>query len=205
MPKIVDHEKQRHIVAQAALRVIQKFGLEQATVRNIAKEAGLSVGSMRHYFSTQVELFAFCMGLYAQRVQNRVAELTVEKPFLPDLKQLLLQFLPVNEERTKEIEVWFLFNAKVMIYPELKKVSEEMQNGLYRTAEFVIETLVESNLAKSGLDAALEAEKLYALVDGLAIHQLMQPGRLSPERLEYLLDQHLSSLCIREEESPRLS
>ncbi|WP_163855255.1 TetR/AcrR family transcriptional regulator [Paenibacillus elgii] len=203
MPKIVDHEKQRHIVAQAALRVIQKFGLEQATVRNIAKEAGLSVGSMRHYFSTQVELFAFCMDLYAQRVQNRVAELTVEKPFLPDLKQLLLQFLPVNEERTKEIEVWFLFNAKVMIYPELKKVSEEMQNGLYRTAEFVIETLVESNLAKSGLDAALEAEKLYALVDGLAIHQLMQPGRLSPERLEYLLDQHLSSLCIKEEESPR--
>ncbi|WP_281933391.1 TetR family transcriptional regulator C-terminal domain-containing protein [Paenibacillus tyrfis] len=181
MPKIVDHEKQRHIVAQA----------------------GLSVGSMRHYFSTQVELFAFCMDLYAQRVQNRVAELTVEKPFLPDLKQLLLQFLPVNEERTKEIEVWFLFNAKVMIYPELKKVSEEMQNGLYRTAEFVIETLVESNLAKSGLDAALEAEKLYALVDGLAIHQLMQPGRLSPERMEYLLDQHLSSLCIREEESPR--
>lgn len=203
MPKIVDHEKQRHIVAQAALRVIQKFGLEQATVRNIAKEAGLSVGSMRHYFSTQVELFAFCMDLYAQRVQKRVAELTVEKPFLPDLKQLLLQFLPVDEERTKEMEVWFLFNSKVMIYPELKKVNEEMQNGLYRTAEFVIETLVESNLAKSGLDAALEAEKLYALVDGLAIHQLMQPGRLSPERLEYLLNQHLSSLCIREEESPR--
>ncbi|WP_127486018.1 TetR/AcrR family transcriptional regulator [Paenibacillus ehimensis] len=203
MPKIVDHEKQRHIVAQAALKVIQKFGLEQATVRNIAKEAGLSVGSMRHYFSTQVELFAFCMGLYAQRVQKRVAALTVEKPFLPDLKQLLLQFLPVNEERTKEMEVWFLFNAKVMIYPELKKVSEEMQNGLYRIAEFVIETLVESNLAKPGLDAALEAEKLYALVDGLAIHQLMQPGRLSPDRLEYLLDQHLSSLCTREEESSR--
>ncbi|MDO3677156.1 TetR/AcrR family transcriptional regulator [Paenibacillus ehimensis] len=203
MPKIVDHEKQRHIVAQAALKVIQKFGLEQATVRNIAKEAGLSVGSMRHYFSTQVELFAFCMGLYAQRVQKRVAALTVEKPFLPDLKQLLLQFLPVNEERTKEMEVWYLFNAKVMIYPELRKVSEEMQNGLYRTAEFVIETLVESNLAKPGLDAALEAEKLYALVDGLAIHQLMQPGRLSPDRLEYLLDQHLSSLCTREEESSR--
>ncbi|MEC0212942.1 TetR/AcrR family transcriptional regulator [Paenibacillus ehimensis] len=203
MPKIVDHEKQRHIVAQAALKVIQKFGLEQATVRNIAKEAGLSVGSMRHYFSTQVELFAFCMGLYAQRVQKRVAALTVEKPFLPDLKQLLLQFLPVNEERTKEMEVWYLFNAKVMIYPELRKVSEEMQNGLYRTAEFVIETLVKSNLAKPGLDAALEAEKLYALVDGLAIHQLMQPGRLSPDRLEYLLDQHLSSLCTREEESSR--
>lgn len=203
MPKIVDHEKQRHIVAQAALKVIQKFGLEQATVRNIAKEAGLSVGSMRHYFSTQVELFAFCMGLYAQRVQKRVAALTVEKPFLPDLKQLLLQFLPVNEERTKEMEVWYLFNAKVMIYPELRKVSEEMQNGLYRIAEFVIETLVKSNLAKPGLDAALEAEKLYALVDGLAIHQLMQPGRLSPDRLEYLLDQHLSSLCTREEESSR--
>ncbi|MBB3069249.1 AcrR family transcriptional regulator [Paenibacillus baekrokdamisoli] len=195
MPKIVDHEKQRQIVAEAALRVIRKYGLEQATVRNIAKEAGLSVGSMRHYFCTQAELFAFCMSLFVQRVQNRVEAFSIEEPFLPDLKRLLLQFVPLDEERVMEMEVWFSFNAKVLIYPELKKISEAMQDGFYRAAGFVIEFLLTNNLAKSGLDTDLETEKLYALVDGLAIHQLMQPGRLTVERLEHILDQHLNLLC----------
>ncbi|GAA4834801.1 TetR/AcrR family transcriptional regulator [Paenibacillus vulneris] len=198
MPKIVDHEKQRHIVAQAALRVIRKYGLEQATVRNIAKEAGLSVGSMRHYFSTQAELFAFCMSIFVQRVQERVESLIIAKPFLPDLKQLIMQFLPMDEERTMEMEVWFLFNAKVFIYPELKHVSEEMQNGLYNASRFVIECLQTNNLAKPGLDADLETEKLYALVDGLAIHQMMRPARLTAGQVEHLLDHYLRSLCVKE-------
>ncbi|MDI5788287.1 TetR family transcriptional regulator [Bacillus licheniformis] len=30
--------------------MIHRDGLEQCTVRNVAKEAGLSAGSMRHYF-----------------------------------------------------------------------------------------------------------------------------------------------------------
>ncbi|BBH18778.1 hypothetical protein Back11_01230 [Paenibacillus baekrokdamisoli] len=94
-----------------------------------------------------------------------------------------------------EMEVWFSFNAKVLIYPELKKISEAMQDGFYRAAGFVIEFLLTNNLAKSGLDTDLETEKLYALVDGLAIHQLMQPGRLTVERLEHILDQHLNLLC----------
>jgi AcrR family transcriptional regulator len=48
MPKIVDHDKQRVLVAEAAWRIIRKNGMEQASVRNIAEEAGISVGSMRH-------------------------------------------------------------------------------------------------------------------------------------------------------------
>ena len=59
MPKIVDHDKQRQRVAEVALRVIQRGGLEKATVRNIAEEAELSVGSLRHYFTSQAELLAF--------------------------------------------------------------------------------------------------------------------------------------------------
>lgn len=198
MPKIVDHEKQRHIVAEAALRVIERSGLEQATVRNIAEEAGLSVGSMRHYFSTQVELFAFCMNLFVHRIQERIEAWDFEGPILLDLKRLLLQFLPVDKERIMEMEVWFSFNAKALIYPELKRLSEDMQDGLYKASKFVIDTLVEQKLIRPGLDPDLETEKLYALVDGLAVHQLMQPKRLTADRLEAIIDQHLASLCKNE-------
>ncbi|MNC82088.1 hypothetical protein D3C75_1354570 [compost metagenome] len=54
---------------------------------------------------------------------------------------------------------------------------------------------MEQKAAKPELDIDLEAEKLYALIDGLAMHQLMQPGRLSDERLEQMLEEHLLILC----------
>ncbi|ASA22795.1 TetR/AcrR family transcriptional regulator [Paenibacillus donghaensis] len=199
MPKIVDHAKQKHLVAEAALRIIRRSGLEQATVRNISKEAGLSVGSMRHYFSTQAELFAFCMNLFVQRVQSRVEALPSEGPVVPNLKLVLMQFVPVDEDRIMEMEVWLSFNAKALIFPELKRLSEEMQAGLQQASQFVIDTLLQQQLAKPGLDVELEVEKLNALVDGLAIHQLMHPGRLDAGRNESIIEQHLYSLCKVEE------
>ena len=68
MPKIVDHDKQRLLVAEAAWRVIRRDGMEQASVRKIAEEAGISPGSMRHYFSTQSELLLYAMTLVSDRV-----------------------------------------------------------------------------------------------------------------------------------------
>lgn len=195
MPKIVDHEKQRKMVAAAAIRVIRDHGLEHATVRNIAKEAGLSVGSMRHYFATQAELFAFCMNLFADRVQQRVEALQMNESVLQNMKNLLLQFLPLDEDRKIEMEVWFSFTAKVLVYPELKKLSDQMHQGMYMSAQFVIQELQTQGLADPDMDAGVETEKLYALIDGLAIHMLMQPERLTAERVEQVIEQHLNMLC----------
>ena len=63
MPKQVDHEKRRRQIAEATWRLISTEGIEQATVRKIAQEAGLSLGALRHYFATQDELLRFSMEL----------------------------------------------------------------------------------------------------------------------------------------------
>ncbi|GAA0835854.1 TetR/AcrR family transcriptional regulator [Paenibacillus glucanolyticus] len=198
MPKIVDHDKQREWVAEAALRVIQKGGLEKATVRNIAEEAGLSVGSMRHYFSSQAELLAFCMNLIIERIEKRLTSLSLKGPVFSDMKLVLMQFLPMDEDRTMEMEVWMSFVAKALIYPELRKINDEMYDGLTKACHFVIDSLVTHELAKPELDLEYEKERIYALVDGLAIHHIMRPQQLTQDKIEKIIDQHLQSLCIDE-------
>jgi len=197
MPKIVNHDTQRRLVAEAALNVIRRSGLEQATVRRIAEEAGLSVGSMRHYFSTQVELFAFCMNMFVERVEHRLETFELHGPLMEDLKRLLLQFLPVDEERTLEMEVWFAFHSKALVYPELRKLSSEIQDGIHKVSRFVVDEIVRNQLASPDLNIDLETEKLFALIDGLAMHRMMQPDRLPVERLEALVTSHLESLCAQ--------
>ncbi|MFC4776318.1 TetR/AcrR family transcriptional regulator [Paenibacillus sp. GCM10023252] len=195
MPKIVDHEKQKTLVAEAALRVIRRDGLEQASVRKIAVESGLSVGSMRHYFSSQAELFAFVMNLFLEQIEERLSRMDFSGPVLPAVNLLLQQFLPMDEERKLEMEVWLSFTTRALLAPELKGLSADMQDGLYRAANSAVDLLVKSELALPQLDHAFETERLYALIDGMALHHLMNAEKLPPERMKELLERHLSSLC----------
>lgn len=199
MPKIVDHEKRKRLVAEAAIRVIQRDGLDNATVRNVAAEAGLSVGSMRHYFSSQVELFAFCMNMFRQQVEERLSTIAFDKRILPSLLQLLMQFLPIDEDRRIEMEAWLSFTSKTLTHSELQHLSHELNDGIYHVTKLVIDQLLEKKLAKPELDYEMEVEKLYALLDGLALHLILHPQRLQAERVEHILEEHLQSLCISQE------
>lgn len=51
--KVVDAGVGRRELAEAVWRVILRDGVEGASVREVAAEAGLSSGSLKHYFGSQ--------------------------------------------------------------------------------------------------------------------------------------------------------
>ncbi|PZT52540.1 TetR/AcrR family transcriptional regulator [Paenibacillus silvae] len=196
MPKIVDHDKQRVLVAEAAWRVIRRDGMEQASVRNIAEEAGISVGSMRHYFSTQSELLLYAMNLVSERVTSRIQGMTFNGSPMDDMNRLLLEFMPNTDEKMAEMEVWYAFTAKSKTDPALKKLADTVYNDIRRAVEIVITSLMQLNLFKPDLNQELEIERLYALVDGLAIHAVLRPDQVHAKLMEEAIALHLASLCI---------
>lgn len=58
MPRLTPQtaEKRRHAILEAALRVTLERGLSQCTMENIAKEAGVAVGSLYTHFSGREEI-----------------------------------------------------------------------------------------------------------------------------------------------------
>ncbi|MDK8181812.1 TetR family transcriptional regulator C-terminal domain-containing protein [Paenibacillus sp. UMB4589-SE434] len=195
MPKIVDHNKQKEKLAEATWRVILRDGLERASVRNIALEAGISAGSMRHYFSTQSELLAFSMRLVSQRVKTRISSIQYTGELMEDIQQLLCEILPMDEERSAEMEVWFGFTAKALVDPTLHGLCSEVYDELRRVISSVMEALGKSDLLREGLDFEIETERLYAVIDGLAVHAVVMPSRLNPEMIRSVIAAHLRSLC----------
>ncbi|WP_404451084.1 TetR family transcriptional regulator [Virgibacillus necropolis] len=195
MPKIVDHEKRKIKIAEATWKVIVDEGLEQATVRKIAKVADMSVGSLRHYFSTQSELFAFSMKLVSDRVRNRAENKYYDGPPLESMQELLSEFLPIDEERRIEMEVWMVFSSKTLVDPNLKALSQEVYDEMHRASKMVVEGLIESGLASQALNKSLEIERLYALIDGMALHGILHPDRFSVEKMQTTLKYHLKALC----------
>ncbi|MEK3772967.1 TetR/AcrR family transcriptional regulator [Paenibacillus sp. FSL K6-4396] len=195
MPKIVDHDKQRVLVAEAAWRIIRRDGMEQASVRNIAEEAGVSVGSMRHYFSTQSELLRYAMNLVSERVSHRVQKMSFTGPPMHNMKCLLLEFLPNTEEKLAEMEVWYAFTARSKTDPTLKELANTVYDELRQAVGSVITYLIKLDLSRTDLDKELEIERLYALVDGLGIHTVLRPDQMNAKLMDDVLTLHLASLC----------
>ena len=197
MPKIIDHYKRKIKIAEATWKVIVDEGIEQATVRKIAKAAGLSVGALRHYFSTQSELLRFSMELVSDRVIQRVKKRKIsddQNPF-DFVTEGVCEVLPTNEERKVEMEVWLAFSAKVLVDTTLRELSNKVYTDMHQGLGNVIHALQLLNLAKEGLDFEMEVNRLHAIVDGMAMHHLLNPEQFTREKMIQTLKYHLQSLC----------
>ena len=76
VPKEVDHEARRRELADAACRVIGRYGLAGATLAQVAEESGWSIGSMRYYFPSKDELLASALWRVGERIDERIRRRT---------------------------------------------------------------------------------------------------------------------------------
>lgn len=191
MPRLVDHDVRRRQLAEAVWRVVTRDGIDAASVRGVAREAGASMGSLRHYFASQTALLAFAMRLVTDRVERRVSALLADGP--PSATALVHEALPLDSARQVENEVWIAFTARSLVDRTLRDLRAEAHAGLRALCRRAVEARCPGR-AGDGIDLAAEAERLHALVDGLALHAALDPDRATPARLVALVDRHLDEL-----------
>ncbi|WP_033661985.1 TetR/AcrR family transcriptional regulator [Salinispora vitiensis] len=211
MPKIVDPQQRRRAVADAVYAVVARCGLEGATLRNVASEAGLAVGSVRHYFTDHDELMIFAVQELGRRVGERVwahAErlLSGSTGSREDRRrrteELLAEFLPLDDVRRDEVVLRLTFSTAARTRPSLLKHTEAMQQTLH---ELVLRTL-QGAQASGGLPADLGVEvetiRLRALLDGLGLQAALFPRRFTSDLLREVLHHHLDELVAASERGP---
>jgi AcrR family transcriptional regulator len=194
MPRLVDHEQRRAQLAEAVWTVIRRDGLPRASVRNVAREAGLSMGSLRHFFATQSELLCFAMQLVGDRAQARIRAMEPAADPRRRAEQLLHQLVPLDDERRAEAEVWLAFTGHAQVDPQQRAIYQQIHDQLNGACSWAIRLLEDAGLTTRGLDVQLEASRLHALLDGLALHGVMRPSVVSPSQITAVIDRHLDSL-----------
>jgi AcrR family transcriptional regulator len=194
MPKIVDHDERRAEVLSAARRVIVRDGIDAATTRAIAKEAGYSNGVLAHYFADKDEILLSALRQSHQRIRDRLTRKVEGVTGLAALRELLLDNLPLDAERTQESRLEVSFWSRSLASERLAEV-QRAEAAELRAA--VRELLGQARAAgELRTDDNLDdlAEHLLALVDGLSLHLLLYPGRLTRVDLERLMLQALDRL-----------
>lgn len=194
MPKVVDPVERRRELVEAVLRVIRRDGLEQASVRNVAREAGLSMGSLRHYFASQSELMVFAFRTVIDRIESRLARLEPESDPRRRAERVLAELLPLDDERRAENELWLAFTSRAMVDPALGDLRDEGYDALRSGCRAILTDLSAAGLAPA--DVHTETERLHALLDGLAVHAAMRPDIHTAESLKAAIGRHLDALAI---------
>jgi AcrR family transcriptional regulator len=80
VPKQVDHAQRRRHIGEAVLRLIATRGLEAASLRNVAAEAGVSMGTVQHYFTSKQEMLDFAQRYNYERATVRIPQLIAALP-----------------------------------------------------------------------------------------------------------------------------
>ncbi|MCA1670722.1 MAG: TetR family transcriptional regulator C-terminal domain-containing protein [Actinobacteria bacterium] len=192
MPKQVDHEARRQRIADAVCRVAARQGLEGASLRHVAAEAGVSMGQVQHYFTTKDEMLLFAFHTLSARVERRL-QATVQALAQPPstralLRALLVAMVATDAEGRFEAPLWVAFLARAVVEPDL--AAPLRVGALVDFATDQLRAAQEAGEIPRSLDPELEATSLFALADGLMLRILLDPDHAATAlaAVDYQLD-----------------
>lgn len=197
MPKTVDHDERRALIADGLVRVAGRDGLHAVTMRSVAAESGVSVRLVQYYFQSKAGLMHFTLEHLEQQSNERWAARLSRLPSPPPprafVEEFLAEALPTDEQSRTFHLVWTSYALLAMTDSELaEQPFVEGPNRLERRLADVLIQAQRNGELDSELDAVSEAASLLTLSHGLGTSVLV--GQRTAESARVVLRYHLERL-----------
>jgi AcrR family transcriptional regulator len=184
-----DKEARRRDILDAARRLLERDGYERLNMRDVARGAGVSPGSVYNYFGSREELFAT---LYAERLEEFHAEIVPACAAATTPEQLFVEianrYLAMYRVFGRDVNVWALL-------VEAERLPAEIARPLVEAAERVMATIQDA-LARFAADRGIALSEagnsrlampfLWTTLTGLADHFTGMRHALHPYTWEEL-------------------
>ena len=186
MPKVVDHDQRRAELVAAAWTVIADEGIEAAPIRRIAEVAGCTTGRVTHYFDAKDEILVAALRRVHYAAGARMLDHLRTKQGTDALRAVLLDALPLDNQRSLEWRVWLAFWGRASTDAAL---IEEQQ---HRYAEWrqLLEAIITAIVGKrtTSTQVRLLVDLVAATIDGLGIQAVLEPSRFPAGHLAAAVD-----------------
>ena len=195
VPKRVDHQARRLAIAEAIFAVIGSRGLEAVSLRDVAAQAGVSMGAVQHYFDSKEEMLLFALGHMRDRALARMhAELAAigEPTARETTKAAARAMLPIGEQGRQEAIVAGAFYSVATVHPAYAGPLREGYQRLLAVSRQSLAAAAQAGELPASVDTEREAAMLFFLIQGLVGPVLI--GILSPAEALELLDHQLDRI-----------
>ena len=193
MPKIVNWDERRDEILAATWRVIARDGIAKATIRAIAREAHCSAGILAHYFDDKADILGSALMLSHRRVVARMDVRVAGRTGLYALGVIMLEALPLDDERDLEAQIEISFWGRALGNLELRTVQNAEFDRFARRLRAHLAEAREHGELRAGVDLDVAAHQLLVLIDGLSAQRVLYPGRVPALRQRQMLDALLDS------------
>ena len=198
MPKQVDHEARRREISEALWRIASTRGLAGVSLRDVAAQAGISLGQLQHYFTTKDEMLVFALDYIGQLAERRVRsriKAMADSPSPRDvLRATLMEMLPLDDKSRTGILVNIAYFVRALSDERLQVHAKEGIPALRSFFAEQISLAIQRGEVAPERDPEREAMLMISLVDGLTTYALLDV--LTPTDALKLVDYHLGNLFI---------
>ena len=171
--KEAERESRRKLVLEAALDLFAVKDFRSVTVREIAKQAGVSVGTIYNYYPTLTELFLDVFLKSAETMKAGLDEMSRSHP--PTLNELCrFHVLFLNENMT-----FYQMMSHFMLGGVLSDTGSEKLNQIMRQLMDLIEAVLQT--AGHTANLRLKAHALFSALNGIMISYARYPGKTDAE------------------------
>ncbi|WP_188988448.1 TetR/AcrR family transcriptional regulator [Saccharopolyspora thermophila] len=194
MPKQVDHEARRNQIAEALMRLASKGGLEAVNLRDVAAEAGVSMGAVQHYFRSKDQMLTYAMEHANNRAAARIRQRLQSEPDRPSvrviLRTLMVEMLALSDDSRTEFLTAVAFFLRALNSPDLAADYRKSWPQLEQWVADELRRAQESGDLPPDRDVEKEAAALLLIPDGLSVGLLLghRTGEQALEAIDYHLD-----------------
>jgi TetR/AcrR family transcriptional repressor of bet genes len=195
-----DRQARRQQIIDAVVRTTTSGGLQAASFRSIAKEAGVSVRLVQYYFGTKDRLLTDTLLEVGKKAIGRISRAIDDLGPDPSPKEkittILEQFLPLDHERWESMLVFIALRTASLTDHSLRSSDKTgLDTSLIQIIETELERAVADGDARPGLDPHQESTMLVATMTGIANGLLAETltHDESQSSLRYVIDLSIPS------------
>jgi TetR/AcrR family transcriptional regulator, transcriptional repressor of bet genes len=186
VPRKVDHEQRRANIVEALLRIAGTRGLDAVSLREVAQEAGVSMGAVQHYFATKDEMLLYALQHWLtldvhQRFMSRIRQRLAARPTRDGaagdtataaadaravLSAVVAEYLPHDERSRADAKVALAFISRAAEDPTVAEALRPAYTGFVEALRAIITGTGTST------DGTAVAERFAAFIEGLRLQVL---------------------------------
>lgn len=205
MARRIRDPQSRNQIIEAASRLVAQHGVTATTMRAVAAEAGVSTGSVTHYFEDKAELMEEVLRHTGDLLAQRVTTAVGKRKGLDAAKKATLGLLPLDEERLGCWRIWVAFWAAGPTEPSSDGSFAEGYREWRSLLRRHLQEAIEAGELPAGLDLGHEIRVLGTLAAGtgvLAGANQSDRGRLH-RRAQRIFDEHFARLAREKAPEPK--
>ncbi len=177
MPKIVDHDRRRQELAQAAISVIENSGLDGLRLVDVGKAAGATTGTVTHYLGDKKTVLIAALDQVAYSIEHtmRPAADTAH-----DLVESFCDLLPTSDLQRKDWRVWIAYWGGAIGDEELA----DRHRGHYDRFRRQLADRIRRLPGRKDLPHPPDmcADLMISALDGVGTRATLEPDHWPPDR-----------------------